>query len=203
MNPVAISKTRRGFSLIELLVVVAIGGLLTAVAIPAFSSIKRDGDVGQSAYQIADLLESARTHATANNQNVEVGFRVDAEGVSALVVADRKGATNFVALSRVHKFPAVRLDVVPSSSPVRPEADALLATFTGGYEKVTLGGKDYDHVIQFNSRGEASVAANALHRVIALDLLPNVSGVTPESQRANAAVVQVTGLAGGIMVYRP
>ena len=203
MNPVAISRTRPGFSLIELLVVVAIGGLLTAVAIPAFSSIKRGADVGQSAYQIADLLESARTHAIANNQNVEVGFRVDAEGLSALVVADREGATNFVALSKVRKFPAVRFDVVPSGSPVRPEADALLATFTGGYGKVTQGGKDYDHVIQFNSRGEATVAADTLHRVIALDLLPNVSGATPESQRANTAVVQVTGLAGGVRVYRP
>lgn len=170
---------------------------------PALSSIKRGVDVGQSAHEIAEILEMARTHAIANNRRVEVGFQADAEGLSATVIASRTGETNFVSLMKVRHFPGVRFDQDPADSPVRPEADVQFSNFTGGLSKFTFRGKDFDHVIQFNNRGEACVATNTLHRIIEINLLPNIAGATPASVKANAAVVQISSLSGGVAVYRP
>lgn len=63
-----------GFSLIELLVVMAIIVLVTAFIAPAFNSIKGGGDVTSATYTIKGALEQARTYAKANNTYTWVGF---------------------------------------------------------------------------------------------------------------------------------
>src|SRR6266480_686088 len=63
-----------GFSLIEVLVVIAIIVLVTAFIVPAFTSIKFGGDVTGSAYTIKGVLDQARTYAMANNTYTWVGF---------------------------------------------------------------------------------------------------------------------------------
>lgn len=62
------------FSLLELLVVVAIILVMTALAIPAFNAIKGGGDITKAAYDVAGALEMAATYARANNTYVWVGF---------------------------------------------------------------------------------------------------------------------------------
>ena len=75
-----ISESRRrsghsaAFSLLELLVVMAIIMLMMALAIPAFNSIKGGGDITKAAYDVAGALEMAATYARANNTYVWVGF---------------------------------------------------------------------------------------------------------------------------------
>src|SRR5262245_33668857 len=64
----------RGFTLLELLIVVGIVGLLMALLAPAFTTIKGGTDVMSAAYVIKAVLDTARTHAKANNTYTWVGF---------------------------------------------------------------------------------------------------------------------------------
>ena len=64
----------RGFTLLELLIVVGVIGLVLALIAPAFTTIKSGTDVTSAAYTIKGVLEAARTYAKANNTYTWVGF---------------------------------------------------------------------------------------------------------------------------------
>jgi prepilin-type N-terminal cleavage/methylation domain-containing protein len=65
----------RGFTLLELLIVVGIIALLLVLIAPAFTYIKGGNDVTSAAYTIKDVLDTARTYAKANDTYTWVGFK--------------------------------------------------------------------------------------------------------------------------------
>lgn len=65
-------KTHRGFSLVELLIVVALIIVLASLSVPAFSSINRASALTASNQAVAGLLEQARQTAVTRNRPVEV-----------------------------------------------------------------------------------------------------------------------------------
>src|SRR6266513_2502174 len=64
----------RGFTLLELLVVIGIIALLMVLIVPAFTNMKSGTDVTSAAYTIKGVLDTARTYAKANNTYTWVGF---------------------------------------------------------------------------------------------------------------------------------
>ncbi len=64
----------RGFTLIEMLVVLSIVGLLLAISVPSTLSIANGLELSQTAATVAGKLQSARHHALASNHPVEVRF---------------------------------------------------------------------------------------------------------------------------------
>lgn len=64
----------QGFSLLELLVVIAVGVTMMTLVAPAFSGINNAGNVTRAAYDVAGALNSARAYAMAKNTYVWVGF---------------------------------------------------------------------------------------------------------------------------------
>jgi prepilin-type N-terminal cleavage/methylation domain-containing protein len=64
----------RGFTLIELMVVIGIITILTVLVVPAVTNLKTSGDITNAAYAISGALEQARSHALGNNTYVWVGF---------------------------------------------------------------------------------------------------------------------------------
>src|SRR2546430_10067678 len=68
------SCKQSGFSLMELMLVIAVMIIVAALMAPAFTTIKSAGDVTSAAYTIKGVLDTARTYAKANNTYTWVGF---------------------------------------------------------------------------------------------------------------------------------
>ena len=69
-----------GFTLVELIVVIALISTLMVLVAPAFTGIKSAGDVTSAAYTIKDALEQARTYAMAYKTYVWIGFYEEPAG---------------------------------------------------------------------------------------------------------------------------
>jgi prepilin-type N-terminal cleavage/methylation domain-containing protein len=63
-----------GFTLIEMILVMAIISILLLLVAPAFTNIKGARDATSAAYTIKGVLDTARTYAMANNTYAWVGF---------------------------------------------------------------------------------------------------------------------------------
>jgi type IV fimbrial biogenesis protein FimT len=73
---------RAGFTLVELMVVIAIAGLLMAIAIPYFGQVMRRARVESEARTISSTLLQARLQAIKRGANVLVEFSTDSSKLS-------------------------------------------------------------------------------------------------------------------------
>ena len=76
------ARSLAAFTLIELLIVIAIMVILMSLLVPAFNAIKGGGDITKATYDISGFLQQARTYAIANNTYVWVGFYEENAGAS-------------------------------------------------------------------------------------------------------------------------
>lgn len=62
-------KDRRGFNMIELMVVVVIIGILAAIAVPIYSKYAKNSRVTEATGRLGDVLTAAKSYAIENEAN--------------------------------------------------------------------------------------------------------------------------------------
>lgn len=159
-----------GFSLIELLTVVAVMGLLTSLAMPAMMSLVGARNVPSAATKIAGVLEFARNEAMTRQTYIWVGFQntTNANGnreLRAAVFGSDDGTPNggSYQLSKVLKMEDVKLtsfdDLQPATQNLIPVEFRTVRESVNQSEATGLvlsaAGTTFDRVLTFTPRGEA------------------------------------------------
>ena len=67
-------RTKRGLTLVELLVVVGVASVVAAVMLPGIKSVLTDRKSSQAAIMVRNYIEAARTRAVGRNRSVAVVF---------------------------------------------------------------------------------------------------------------------------------
>lgn len=98
-NPARHERRERGFTLLEVLLVLAILGVLTGMAVVAFDAVGRRGALQNAAFDFQNAMVSARTRAVSRGYPVWVVLYPDAnrqgltEGMGAFIVVEDHAST--------------------------------------------------------------------------------------------------------------
>ena len=233
------------FSLVELLVVVAIMAILSSLLLVSVSGTKSSRDLANAAYSIQGSLEQARTYAMAENTYTWVGFFEENPAspgpagtgqVVIAIVASSSGSnlvtgtnapqlpsSGLIQVAKLTKIPNVHLDVVPSAAVTRP----TIATVSPA-DTYQLGSPDFPNpaspnswqflypltaasagaaqytftqIIQFSPQGDATRIGDTPTTLMEVGLQPSHGNTV--SAGTNFAVLQVTGIGGQVLTYRP
>jgi len=111
----------RGFSLVELLVVMGFMSLLFAVTVPAINSLKGSGEFTKAVDEVELTLNRARTYAMAQNTYVWVGFyeesAVSGSNGNAVPPYTGKGQVVLSVMASVDGTKIFEDDATPASLP--------------------------------------------------------------------------------------
>ncbi len=94
-------KEPRGFTVMETTVVVAIAGIVLAMAVPNITNALREYRVNSSMRQLTDLIHRAKMQAIANNTQTSIGID-SANARAGIIVFNSDGTinhTDYVTLS--------------------------------------------------------------------------------------------------------
>ena len=154
-------KNIRGFTLLELLIVIGIIGLLLVLLAPAFTTISSANDVTSAAYTIKGVLETARTHAKATNTYAWVGFGGSigsnvTGNVALVVVASKDGTDLGTSVNQVGNRVDITTGVMPVGKVMR-----LDNAHVGDTGAPTNNGSDFESraAVNINYRIGAAGAA--------------------------------------------
>lgn len=190
----------RGFSLIELLVVISILALLMAVAFPAIQSSIAGSRLTTAGQMLADQLNLARQEAVTRNRDVQVRLiwlAPDAKGGGALQLysADPKNLSALQPIGKMTLLPD-RVVISPQKklSPLltNPATAQATADFPG------RGALSY-YAIRFRPDGGTNLAFNSPENYLTLTAEAE-AGQTPP---ANYVAIQVDPANGRTRLYRP
>lgn len=189
-------RKRAAFSLVELMVVIAIMLLLAAFTVPAFNSLTMGSNLNRAGQLVADQISSARQTAVTRNRETQVWFYESAGGMNPgwrgmqvwRVDQTASGVTN-VPASRVFLFPE-GVGIEPLESPLLT-ADASIS---GSFTLPSLGTVNYAG-FRFRASGGTDVSVNATNNYVTLRQAWGAG--------SNYYTVQVNPITGKASVFRP
>ncbi len=211
------ARAHRGFTMIELLVVLSIMAILAALAVPSFRSVVQNYQLKDSGNRVIGFISQSRQWALSKNQEVEVRFYKDAKNGrydSLVSVADTGTSTSSVQwLSKPYYLPAgvafnvsntaysplitsISTGTATPNSPYAVSADSNSATPS------SLQGESY---VAFRFRPDGSTdldpGANANAWCITLTSLDSAAGTSTPAN--DFVTILVDPVMGRTRLYQP
>jgi len=221
----------RGFTLLEILIVVGIIGLLLVLIAPAFTTTKGGTDVTSAAYTIQGALDTARTYAKANNTYAWVGFAgsigATTTGQVQMAIVASKDGTNLwsannalpaaslvqvgkmITLNNVHigDTGLPQNDGTEFESRASVDSDHRISSSANTPYPFTVQQTTFDKWIQFSPRGDTLIHGGSFSivRYAEVGLLPThgtTLAATINPASGNIVAIQVSGFGGNARIYR-
>jgi prepilin-type N-terminal cleavage/methylation domain-containing protein len=126
-------ESRRGFTLVETVMVVMIMGLMLAIAAPRFTAMRAGYTLDSAAYQLAGDLRRAQVEAVKRNQTVVVA-KTGATTYNITFIGDRAFTEPGVAFGA----PAMTVSLASFGPPIGGGATFTI-TLAGRTKTVTVG----------------------------------------------------------------
>jgi prepilin-type N-terminal cleavage/methylation domain-containing protein len=130
VNPAKRERLDGGYTLVELMVVVAILGILVGLSMVAYDQVGRRGALQNAAYDLQGVLSSARTRAASRGIPVWVVFRPTARRTSLT-----GGAGAFMILEDKNNSFA-RARHIPLAMPLKVQGPVTAVYFLEDYKRV-------------------------------------------------------------------
>jgi len=234
-----------GFSLVELLVVMAIMAILASILLVSMSGFKGSRDLSKATYDVQGLLEQARTYAMANDTYAWVGFFEEDPNtpgtagtgqVVISIVASSSGtnpdpatspitmlpSSGLIQVTKLTKIANVHLAAIATAAVTRPSINATTpANYqvgSGSFQNPSSNNSyflypvtatssataqyTFSQVIQFSPQGDATRIADNPTQYMEVGLQPTHGDVVGAAG-TNFAVIQVSGIGGQVIAYRP
>jgi prepilin-type N-terminal cleavage/methylation domain-containing protein len=140
-----LSRSHRGFSLIELLMVIAVAATLAAISVPILMDVSEGTKLNAASREIERELQSARLKAVSVNRILRVRLNCPAEGYYRTVeyLANAADDSTNRCLMSSYPFPAPDVDLA-----TRPNYDGPTRVMTEGATVTTA-------IIEFRPDGTA------------------------------------------------
>ena len=200
---------KRAFSLVELLVVMAIVILLAVLTMPAISSIGRSSSLNTATQAVTGTLDLARQTAITQNRTVEVRFyKLPADGQPTATPSDFRGmqvfvvdydTTNAVQRPTILPSPAIFSTNLAASS-LMDESLFPETTPPAGVTVAPAGVNYRYRSLRFKPDGSVDLAFSGTWF---LSLVNKNDPIKTNSLPANYATIRLEAMTGRIKSERP
>lgn len=201
-------SAERGFSLIELLMVISVIAIIMAFAVPATSSILKGTKLTQGTQLLVDNFALARQTAISKNRTVEVRLYKYADAESPGGAAGFRGLQAFEVLGANRMLPIEKMKPLPQGiiADSAPELSNILDTAKRtektGTDPLVGVGIEYTYMaLRFKPDGSTDLSPTGGPWFLTVH--DELSGDGLTTPPANFVTVEVDPISGTLKFYRP